>query len=114
LRPSYLQLAELRLVWHNNFSRKCALNTSLKVFYVPFVATERHVNTLLQAAISSYNLSLKNGLEAYAMVRCLSHSNKHSRPDHMRILWLNNDATETEVIIWQAPKKTTSWRRRVL
>ena len=43
------------------------------------------------------NLFLKNGLEA-------SHSNKHSRLDHVRILWLNNDATETDVIIWQAPK----------
>jgi hypothetical protein len=68
------------------------------------VATERHVNTSLQAAISSYNLSLKNGLEAFAMARCLSHSNKHSRPDHVRILWLNDDATETDMIIWQAPE----------
>jgi hypothetical protein len=69
-----------------------------------FVATERHVNTSLQAAISSYSLSLNNGLEAFAMARCLLHSNKHSRPDHVRILWLNNNATETDVIIWQAPE----------
>jgi hypothetical protein len=63
------------------------------------------LNTSLQAAILSYNLSLKNGLEAFAMARCLSHSNKHSRPDHVRILWLNDDATETDVIIWQAPER---------
>jgi hypothetical protein len=62
------------------------------------------LNTSLLAAISGYNLSLKNGLEAFAIARCLSHSNKPSRPDHVRILWLNNDATETDVIIWQAPK----------
>jgi hypothetical protein len=62
------------------------------------------LNTLLLAAISGYNLSLKNGLEAFAIARCLSHSNKHSRPDHVRILWLNNNATETDVLIWQAPK----------
>jgi hypothetical protein len=68
------------------------------------VATERHVNTLLLAAISICNLSLKNGLEAFAMARCLSHSNKHSRPDHVRILWLNDDAAETDVLIWQAPE----------
>jgi hypothetical protein len=68
------------------------------------VATERHVNTSLLAAISSYNLSLKNELEAFAMARCLSHSNKHSRPDHVKILWLNDDATETDVLIWQAPE----------
>jgi hypothetical protein len=49
------------------------------------VATERHVNTSLHAAISSYNLSLKNGLEAFAMARCLSHSNKHSRPDQRQM-----------------------------
>jgi hypothetical protein len=38
------------------------------------------------------------------MACCLLHSNKHSRPDHVRILWLNEDATETDVLIWQAPK----------
>jgi hypothetical protein len=68
------------------------------------VAPERHVNTLLLAAISICNLSLKNGLEAFAMACCLSHSNKHSRPDHVRILWLNYDAAETDVLIWQAPE----------
>jgi hypothetical protein len=62
------------------------------------------LNTLLLAAISGYNLSLKNGLEAFAIARCLSHSNKHSRPDHVRILWLNDDATETDVIISQTPQ----------
>jgi hypothetical protein len=62
------------------------------------------LNTLLLAAISGYNLSLKNGLEAFAIARCLSHSNKHSRPDHVRILWLNVDATETDVIISQTPE----------
>jgi hypothetical protein len=51
-----------------------------------------------------HNLSLKNGLEAFTIARCLSHSNKHSRPDHVRILWLNNNATETDVLIWQAPE----------
>jgi hypothetical protein len=62
------------------------------------------LNTLLLAAISGYNLSLKNGLEAFAIARCLSHSNKHSRPDHVRILWLNDDASETDVIISQTPE----------
>jgi hypothetical protein len=62
------------------------------------------LNTSLLAAISGYNLSLKNGLEAFAIARCLSHSNKHSRPDHVRILWLNDDATETDVIISQTPE----------
>jgi hypothetical protein len=38
------------------------------------------------------------------MARCLSHSNKHSRPDYVRILWLNDDAAETDVLIWQAPE----------
>jgi hypothetical protein len=38
------------------------------------------------------------------MARCLSHSNKHSRPDHVRILWLNDNTTETDVLIWQAPE----------
>jgi hypothetical protein len=59
---------------------------------------------LLLAAISGYNLSLKNGLEVFAIARCLSHSNKHSRPDHVRLLWLSDNATETDVIIWQAPE----------
>jgi hypothetical protein len=68
------------------------------------VATERHVITSLLAAISICNLSLKNGQEAFAMARCLSHGNKRSRPDHVRILWLHNDATETDVLIRQAPK----------
>jgi hypothetical protein len=78
------------------------------------VATERHVKTLLLAAISGYNLSLNNGLEAFAMARCLSHSNKHSRPDHVRILWLNDDATETDVLIWQAPKNNLVEKKRSL
>jgi hypothetical protein len=38
------------------------------------------------------------------MSRFLLHSNKHCRPDHMRILWLNNDSAETDVLIWQAPE----------
>jgi hypothetical protein len=63
------------------------------------------LNTSRQAAISSYNLSLKNGLEAFAMARCLLHSNKNSRPDHVRILWLNDDGTKRDVIIWQASKR---------
>jgi hypothetical protein len=50
------------------------------------VATERHVITLLLAAILILNLSLKNGYEAFAMAQCLSHSNKCSRPDHVRLL----------------------------
>jgi hypothetical protein len=68
------------------------------------VAAERHDVTSLLADISICNLSLKNGLEAFAMARCLLHSNKHSRPDHVRILWLNNNAAETDVLIWQAPE----------
>jgi hypothetical protein len=50
------------------------------------VATERHAIASLLAAISICNLSLKNGYEAFAMARCLSHSNKRSRPDHVRLL----------------------------
>jgi hypothetical protein len=72
------------------------------------------LNTSLLAAILGYNLSLKNGLEAFAIACCLSHSNKHSRPDHVRILWLNDDATETDVLIWQAPENNLVEKKSTL
>jgi hypothetical protein len=72
------------------------------------------LNTSLLAAISGYNLSLKNGLEAFAIARCLLQSNKNSRQDHVRILWLNDDATETDVLIWQAPKNNLVEKKSTL
>jgi hypothetical protein len=48
------------------------------------------------------------------MARCLSHSNKHSRPDHVRILGLIDDATETDMIIWQASERNLMEKKSTL